>query len=34
MEQVSETDTSVNFKQIFEKLDPAERKTKVICTLG
>ena len=27
-------DACIDFKQIFEKLDPTERKTKVICTLG
>jgi hypothetical protein len=24
----------VKFEQIFESQDPAERKTKIICTLG
>jgi len=26
--------TKTTFKQIFQKLDPAVRKTKVICTMG
>ena len=27
-------DTTIRYQQIFEQIDPEERKTKVICTLG
>jgi hypothetical protein len=27
-------DTKVKFSQIFDTSDPADRKTKIVCTLG
>ena len=27
-------DTTIRYQQVFEQIDPEERKTKIVCTLG
>ncbi len=32
--QADSKDTTIMYQQIFEQIDPDERKTKIVCTLG
>jgi pyruvate kinase len=32
--QADSKDTTIRYQQIFESIDPDDRKTKIVCTLG
>ena len=32
--QADAKDTTIRYQQIFEQIDPEDRKTKIVCTLG